>query len=41
MPKLDNVLHGILRKNKEIWIEFQEIEYESILIGGMSVRVIR
>ena len=41
IPELHDIIPGAFGKRKGIRIEFQEIGYESILIGGMAARISR
>ena len=41
IPKLHDIVPGAFGKYKGIRIKFQEIGYESILIGGMAARITR
>ena len=41
IPKLHDIVPGAFGKHKGIRIKFQEIRYESILIGGMAARITR
>ena len=41
IPKLHDIVPGAFGKRKGIRIKFQEIGYESILIGGMAARITR
>ena len=41
IPKLHDIVPGAFGKHKGIRIKFQEIGYESILIGGMAARITR
>ena len=40
-PELHDIVPGAFGTRKGIWIKFQEIGYESILIGGMAARITR
>ena len=41
IPELHDIIPGAFGKRKGIRIKFQEIGYESILIGGMAARITR
>ena len=41
IPELHDIVPGAFGKHKGIRIKFQEIGYESILIGGMAARITR
>ena len=41
IPELHDIVPGAFGKHKRIRVKFQEIGYESILIGGMAARITR
>ncbi|MBE7725366.1 MAG: hypothetical protein E7244_13375 [Enterocloster citroniae] len=41
IPELHDILPSAFGKCKGVRIKFEEIGYESILIGGMSARITR
>ena len=41
IPELDDIIPSVFGKDKGIGIKFEELGYESILIGGMAAGITR
>ena len=41
IPELNDIIPGVFGKDKGIRIKFEELGYESILVGGMAAGITR